>query len=174
MYFEIIITTLAALLMLLVIGRFKLNKTSQKALFNDGPTDIHTPSSETQMPTIKQQKMIDEDILGKLAAEVSPKLFPTLLDVFVKEIVTRCNAIDTLPHDGSDPRLKIEIHSLKSCARTFGAIDFAEQAATIEQIICGHPGNIEQQLLQLQNMLPMVLGEFSAFQAQLSNKAVEQ
>lgn len=168
MYLEILIFTLIALLLMNQMRKRQQTNNLESEHSSD-PQLIQSPVP--QMANTEQPNtIIDEVALDKLVNEVSAEILPTLIDVFVKELVTRCKAVEQLPHDGSDPRLRVEIHSLKSCARTFGATGFAEQAQLIERMIDGHPGDIETQINRLQQLLPGVLGVFSAFQSQLPSR----
>ena len=168
-YHALLIITASVLLVCLFWWRLR----HQTALLpNDITAAITNPEQSEQSAGAAEHKdtvAVDKQVLTKLAADVSPAILPALIDVFLKELVTRSKTIESLPHDGSDPRLKVEVHSLKSCARTFGATAFADKAALIEKLIVeqSSDGEIQEQIAQLQSMLPNLLGIFSYYQSTL-------
>jgi HPt (histidine-containing phosphotransfer) domain-containing protein len=105
--------------------------------------------------------IIDTRVLNKLAGEVSIENLPVLIDAFLRELETRSVAVKTALVNDDQKHLRIEVHSIKSCARTFGATSLATKAADIELSIKEQPdavaGGIEQMLT---DQLPAVKQAF--------------
>ncbi len=100
--------------------------------------------------------MIDTGVLSKLGGDVSMENMPTLIDAFLKELDTRSVSVKTALIEEDANHLRIEVHSIKSCARTFGATALATKAAAIEQRINEDPPVVAAEINQMLGLLPLV------------------
>lgn len=76
--------------------------------------------------------MIDEEEIDRLIADVGLEDFKMLLDVFLNEYSSKLESLshnlDTTNHE----RLELDSHTLKSLARTFGAVELGDSCAKLE------------------------------------------
>jgi two-component system phosphorelay protein LuxU len=112
-----------------------------------------------------QVDFINTQVLTKLAEDVSIENLPSLIDVFLAELDTRLTAIETAPLEGDENHLRIQIHSIKSCARTFGATELANKAAEIEKVMGNSDIDITSQIQQLLALLPTVKQMYLQYKA---------
>lgn len=111
---------------------------------------------------------IDSETLQNLAEEVSVELMPTLIDAFLKELDTRTAIIRSTVLIDNEKSIRLQVHSIKSCARTFGALALAEKAALIEQLIDGQSHEAQNEIEQLFILLPATRQAFSQYKSNLS------
>ena len=82
--------------------------------------------------------MIDENEINRLIADIGLDDFKMLLDAFLKECSSKIDSLrrnlDTTNHD----LLELDSHTLKSLARTFGAIELGDACAKLEQAAKNH------------------------------------
>ena len=113
---------------------------------------------------------INTDVLARLADDVSIELMPELVAAFLAEVDTRLNAVTSTEFNDNESHIRTQFHSIKSCARTFGATQLADKAAHIEQMIDAKVGNIESQVQQVLNLMPAVHQAFNSYLVQLEQQ----
>lgn len=103
---------------------------------------------------------INTETLKRLAEDVSLEMMPDLIRAFLEELDTRLASVQSTPLLNNENHIRTQVHSIKSCARTFGATALADKAAHIEQMIDAKVSNIESQIQQLVALLPTVRQAF--------------
>lgn len=76
--------------------------------------------------------MIDEDEIDRLIADVGLDDFMMLLDAFLQEYSSK---IESLTHNldaANHELLELDSHTLKSLARTFGAVELGDSCSKLE------------------------------------------
>lgn len=110
---------------------------------------------------------INTDVLARLADDVSIELMPELIHAFLLEVDTRLDTVKTTPLNNNENHIRTQVHSIKSCARTFGATELADKAAHIEQMIDADVSNIESQIQQMLALLPAIHRAFNGYLGEL-------
>ncbi len=110
---------------------------------------------------------IDTAVLAKLSNDVSVEMMPKLIDAFLKELDTRFTIIADNPLAGNEEQIRIQAHSVKSCARTFGANALGELAAEIEKLAEQRSATAEPKIVHLLALLPMVKQAFVEYKTGL-------
>ena len=113
---------------------------------------------------------INTDVLARLADDVSIELMPELIEAFLTEIDTRLDEVKTTPLHENENHIRTQVHSIKSCARTFGATELADKAAHIEQMIDAKVSDIEPKIQQMLALLPAVHEAFSGYLIMLERR----
>lgn len=113
---------------------------------------------------------INTDVLARLANDVSIELMPELIQAFLTEVDTRLDAVKTSSLVENENHIRTQVHSIKSCARTFGATELADKAAHIEQMIEAKVSNIESQIQQMLALLPGVHEAFNGYLIMLKQR----
>ncbi|MFT4925746.1 MAG: HPt (histidine-containing phosphotransfer) domain-containing protein [Phenylobacterium sp.] len=161
MYYWHIVITLT-LLSLLLIGLRQFSFSFSGGFFGKGRAEKQ-PSRE-KVPAFE---LIDSQVLVKLAVDVSLECLPMLIDAFLEELTTRATSVQTALVENDSKALRIEVHSIKSCCRTFGAIGLGTKAAEIEQMIVDKPPHLAQEINQMLKFIPDVEQAFLAYRATL-------
>lgn len=112
---------------------------------------------------------INTDVLARLADDVSIELMPELIQAFLAEVDTRLDTVKSTPLEDNENHIRTQVHSIKSCARTFGATELADKAAHIEQMIDAKVSNVESQIQQLLALLPAVHEAFNRYLVKLQH-----
>lgn len=79
--------------------------------------------------------LVDARLFDELAGQVEREAFPALVRSFINEIRTRGDGLAEAAGLGDIDRTDIEAHTLRSSARTFGAVALAELATEIETAV---------------------------------------
>lgn len=117
--------------------------------------------------SLDEPVVIDTAILTRLGRDVSEEMLPVLIDAFLEELDGRALSIEKAIAEADDDHLRIEVHSIKSCARTFGATALAIRAADIEEQIKAQKSRPALQIQQMLAQLPSVRAAFNAYLATL-------
>ncbi|NQZ09058.1 MAG: Hpt domain-containing protein [Algicola sp.] len=158
-YFSLII--IRTLMPLLWFAMWQCNESNNWSIenFNQQNAD----DNEADMSTLT----IDTAVLAKLAEDVSSEMMPKLIDAFLKELDTRFTIIAEHPLAGNEDQIRMQAHSVKSCARTFGAHDLGELAAEIEMLAEQRNATAEPKIVHLLALLPMVKQAFVEYKSKL-------
>lgn len=133
-------------------------------------TDNPAIESSTDATTVVDHPFdINTDVLARLADDVSIELMPELIQAFLTEVDTRLDTVKTTPLQDNENHIRTQVHSIKSCARTFGATELADKAAHIEQMIDAKVSNVESQIQQLLALLPAVHEAFNRYLVKLQH-----
>ena len=77
--------------------------------------------------------VLEEAILQNLSSEIGADMLPSLLDSLLQELAQAQIALQK-SYDGQDfEQFEIKAHSIKSAARSFGALELGEAAYILEQ-----------------------------------------
>ena len=77
--------------------------------------------------------MIDENEIDRLVADIGPDDFKMLLDEFFKEYSSKLDSLSRNLNTTNHELLELDSHTLKSLARTFGAVELGDACAKLEQ-----------------------------------------
>ncbi len=77
--------------------------------------------------------MIDENEIDRLVADIGLDDFKMLLDAFLKEYNSKIKSLKSNLNTTNHDLLELDSHTLKSLARTFGAIELGEACSQLEQ-----------------------------------------
>jgi len=133
---------------------------------NSGQASQQPQSNQNTNPQVAPST-INTQVLVRLAEDVSIEMMPDLIHAFLEEIDTRLAVVQSTQLTGNENHIRTQVHSVKSCARTFGAIALAEKAAYIEQMIDVKVSDIEIQIQQMLALLPSVKQAFNDYLVQL-------
>lgn len=106
---------------------------------------------------------INTNTLERLAEDVSFEMMPELIRAFIEELDTRIDVVSSTQLTNNESHIRTQVHSIKSCARTFGATVLADKAAHVEQMIDANVSGIEIQIHQLVALLPIVKLAFTRY-----------
>lgn len=111
---------------------------------------------------------LDTTVLTKLGRNVTPGMIPKLIEAFLQELDTRIATIQNTPFKGNEQQIRLQVHSIKSTSRTFGAIALADKAAAIEQMIDDQASeaDINLEIPQLVALLPLIKEAYLSYQAE--------
>ncbi|MCJ8274599.1 MAG: Hpt domain-containing protein [Psychrosphaera sp.] len=151
-YFSLII--IRTLMPLLWFAMWQCNESNNWSVENTKP--LNSDDNEPDMSTFT----IDTAVLTKLAQDVPHEMMPKLIDAFLKELDTRFTIIAEHPLRGNEEQIRLQAHSVKSCARTFGAHDLGELAAEIEMLAEQRNATAEPKIVHLLALLPTVKQAF--------------
>lgn len=141
--------------------------TMEMTMTTDNPS---IESSTTEATAVVDHPFdINTDVLARLADDVSIELMPELIQAFLTEVDTRLDSVKTTPLEDNENHIRTQVHSIKSCARTFGATELADKAAHIEQMIDAKVSNVESQIQQLLALLPAVHEAFNRYLVKLQH-----
>lgn len=77
--------------------------------------------------------MIDENEIDHLIADIGLDDFKMLLDAFFSEYIHKIDSLDRNSKSADHELLELDSHTLKSLARTFGAVELGDACAKLEQ-----------------------------------------
>ncbi|MDY6991189.1 MAG: response regulator [Pseudomonadota bacterium] len=99
---------------------------------------------------------LDEATLAEFVDEVPPEAIHTIVDIFIKEVVERKQAILQAAQAEDFNRLKEEAHGLKGNAATFGIEELQQLAKAIEDACYEHQF---QHALELVSNVPLLIDD---------------
>ena len=77
--------------------------------------------------------MIDENEIDRLIADIGLDDFKMLLNAFLKEYISKLESLSRNLNATNHELLELDSHTLKSLARTFGAVELGDACAKLEQ-----------------------------------------
>ena len=77
--------------------------------------------------------MIDENEIDRLIVDIGTVDFKMLLDAFFTEYSSKIDSLNRNLNTTDHDLLELDSHTLKSLARTFGAIELGDACAKLEQ-----------------------------------------
>lgn len=161
------ILTIICVLCAMMFLQWRIRQNSKsRQLHQNGEAELAIESPE---PQTLVNSTIDTTVLAQLAKDTCVEDFPNLIDVFLTELETRCDGVRAALKEDNEKNLRIQVHSIKSCARTFGAPTLATMAADIEQdIINNQLAKATEEIPLMLSLLPGIKQEFIDYKNNLS------
>jgi HPt (histidine-containing phosphotransfer) domain-containing protein len=117
-----------------------------------------------QAGTDQAASLLDVQAIEHLAADVTPEVFPEMMQTFIDEMIMRADTITARLEVESLVVLRDEAHTLKSTAVTFGALCMHELARDLEAACrAEHRGLVVRLGKELEVVLQHTLSAYQAY-----------